>query len=290
MTQLRKISLSRRDFMQDPAAVISDGVWENDLPLSNVLDMNPQNVAQAISNSDPGSTQFYFDLGYVRYNVGLFFFANLRTSSLGFLDIYTSATDSSVATADYHFSGTTWPQDKVAGGLTPWGEWTLNGVYDGREYSAMGMPRFIVPEIPLTLRYGRVIIRDTTCVEPLQIGCFGVCELYESPNDFGPAPQITIVDGSNVQRSPFGSVFVNKRRIIRRFNFGFPAFFRDEMLAKTFGLSLMKGKSEPLVAITFPDDTESLEKMSVYGLVTNDGVLNNPFFNGWAQPIQIDQL
>ncbi len=190
----------------------------------------------------------------------------------------------------YEINTTSWPQDSVAGGNTVWGDFTLNGVYAIKEYQDLGMKRFLIPPSPVSARYIQVDIRDTTNPNGIQVGCFGASEVWESPNDFAPAPQITLVDESDVERVPFGSSYVNLRGKRRRFNYGFPALDKDEVLSKTLGLFLTKGRSEPLIIISYPDEEMSLEKTSVYGLVTNDGVISNPFFGHLSQPIQVDEL
>jgi hypothetical protein len=274
--------------MQDDKVVISGGFWS--LPVSNVINPLPQVVAQALTNLDSASTKFNVDLGYQRNYVGLFFFANLRTSGLGLMRLRASL-NSNMSSPTYDTGNvSSWPQDSVAGDFTPWGEWTLNGVYNSEEYLKLGMPRFFIPSVPVKCRYIRVEVFDQSASAPLQIGCFGACEVWESPIDFAPAPQITVLDESEITHVPFGSTFITQRGMRRRFNFGFPALGKSEILSKTLGLALLKGGSQPLVAVSFPDEGTSLEKTSVYGLVSQDGVISNPFFGHYAQPVQIDQL
>lgn len=274
--------------MQDKAVILSGGSWAVDL--NNILDINPQKVAEATSNVDWNSSQFKVDLGYQRNYIGLLFFANLRTTSSGLMRVRVSLnSDMSAPSYDTGFV-TTWPQDSVAGEFTAWGEWTLNGVYSSEEYEKLGFTRFFIPSSPVQGKYILVEIHNQTASSPVQIGCFGACEVWESPIDFAPAPQITILDESDVSRVPFGSSYITLRPTRLRFNFGFPALENDEVLSKTLGLALIKGKSQPLVAVSYPDQNESLEKTSVYGLITADGVLSNPFFGHYQQPIQIDSL
>lgn len=276
--------------MQDRYVVLSGGYWSNSMPLRNILDPRPSFVAEAISNLDWNSTAFMVDLGCIRNRIGLFFFANLHTSSLGYMRLKVSL-NSDMSSPTYQTGPVgTWPQDKDGNSIDPWGDWTLNGAYSSEEYEALGMTRFFVPSVPISGRYISVEIMDSGASQPLKIGCFGACEVWESPNDYGPAAQISILDESDITKVPFGSSYVTKRGIRRRFNFGFPAFEKNEMLSKTLGLALIKGKSQPLAVVMFPDEVGSLEKTSLYGLVSSDGVISNPFFGYYAQPIQIDQL
>ena len=285
----RKIILSRRDWMQEDGVSLYNGIWQPNSPLTNLLDPRPQLVTEAVSSQDWNSTKFDADLGYVR-KVGLIFFANLRASSLGFMRVRLSqVVDFSTNVYDTGYV-TCRPVDSTPFDYNVWGVWSMSGVYDENEYIALGMPRFFIPSSVVDARYVRVEVMDNSSVYPLQIGCFGVCEIWESPIDFAPAPQISLLDESDVNKIPYGSIFVTKRNIRRRFNFGFPALDNLEVNNKTLGLALIKGKSKPLVAISYPDDTANLEKLSIYGLISADGVLSNPFFGHYAQPIQMDQL
>lgn len=285
----RKILISRRDWMQETSACFSGGIWRSNLPLVNLLDIRPQFVAEAVDSRDWESTKFDADLGYVR-KVGVIWFANLRASSLGFMRVR-AGIDASFGTNVYD-SGivTCRPKDGVAFEDNAWGVWSMSGIYDENEYLALGMPRFFVPSVVIDIRYIRVEIMDNSASQALQIGCFGASEVWESTIDFAPAPQISLIDGSEVNSIPYGSTFVTKRNLRRRFNFGFPALDNSEVLSRTLGLALIKGRSKPLVVVSYPDDTENLEKTSAYGIVSLDGVLSNPFFGAYAQPIQVDQL
>jgi hypothetical protein len=287
----RKILVSRRDFCQSDGVSFDEsvGFWNGNLPKENMFDLNPQKVAETINSVDTACTKFKIDLGQTRNRVGVFWFANLHVSSLAFLRLRFSS-NSDMSSPSYEVNTTCWPQDTVAGTNTVWGDFSLNGVYSIEEYRDLGMKRFLIPSSPVLGRYIQVDIRDTTNPNGIQIGCFGASEVWESPNDFAPAPQITLIDESDVERVPSGSSYINRRMKRRRFNYGFPALDKDEVLSKTLGLFLVKGKSEPLVIISYPDDDNSLEKTSVYGLVTNDGIISNPFFGHYAQPVQVDEL
>lgn len=285
----RKILISRRDWMQEDSAILSGGVWRNESPLINLLDSRPQFVAEAVSSQDWNSTKFDADLGFLR-KIGLIFFANLRASYLGFMRVQVSQlSDFSTTVYDSGYVNCR-PVDGTAFENDAWGVWSMSGKYQEEEYISLGMPRFFIPSSVIDGRYVRVEVFDNSASQALQIGCFGVCEVWEATQDFAPAPQITIIDESFVDKIPFGSNFIVNRNIRRRFNFGFPAIENSEVLSRGLGLALIKGKSKPLVAISYPDDLNNLEKTSVYGLVTADGIFSNPFFGFYAMPIQIDQL
>lgn len=284
----RNILISRRDWMQEAVASISGGFWA--LPIANAVDPRPQFVAEATDNRDWGSTQFSFDLGYAR-QVGLFFFANLQTSPLGLMRLQVSLnSDHSAPSYDTGWT-TSWPPDGSAPfGPNPWGELALTHVYMPDEYEKLGYPRLLIPPSVIACRYGKIEIRDSTAASPLRIGCFGACEVWQPPLNFTYGWSLTPVDESDVQRVPFGATYVTERSMRRRLNLGFPALPEDEVLSRSLGLALIKGRSAPLVAAPFPDDADNLEKLALYGLVSQDGAISNPFVGHYAQPFQIDQL
>lgn len=286
---VRKIIITNRDWMQheDASFIAGNGSWA--LPLTNLLDARPQVVAEAVDSRDLNSTKFDVDLGGQR-KVGLIWFVGLNTTSMGLIAIK-AGTDPTFASNNYTASTTCWPQDSVAGENNGWGEWTLNGAYLYDTYAALGMPRFFVPPAVIACRYIRVEIRDTTNSGKLQIGCFGASEIWEPPLNFSYGWQITPIDESDIQRVPFGSTDVTQRGMRRRLNLGFPALPLSEVWARSFDLTLTKGRTKPLVVIPFSDTTEvtRLEKAGVYGFVSADSQLSNPYFERYAQPFQIDQ-
>lgn len=285
----RNILITRRDWMQDPAAALSGGNWRSDAPLINVLDRRPQFVAEAINNVDWNNTRFTADLGYTR-RVGLIYFANLRTTPMALISIK-AGTDATFTTNAYEVLTTAWPDDgSDPFGTNPWGELALTHTYMRDEYERLGMPRFFVPPAVIDCRYIQVQIMDSTADTPLQIGCFGACEVWEAPVNFDYGWTISPIDESDVRNVPFGSTYVTERGMRQRLSLGFGQLAEDEFLARSFGLALIKGRSQPLVIVPFPADTVNLEKRSLYGLVSKDSEISNPFFARYAQPFQVDQL
>jgi hypothetical protein len=184
-----------------------------------------------------------------------------------------------------------WPQDSTPGGYTPWGDFTLSGVYSMEEYLALNMPRFFLTSDPTELvQYVDVQVRDSASDTVLQIGCFGVSETYTPEIGIGYGWQVTPIDESDIQSVPFGSTTIVSRGMRRRLNLGLPGVREDEAWLKTFGLVLYKGKSQPVVVIPLPDDTAHLERRGLYGLQSQDGALANPFFETYAQNLQFDEL
>lgn len=285
----RNILITRRDWLRESVASIYGGVWTQ--PLSNLLDPRPQKVAEAADVRDWGSTTFDFDLGFTR-KVGLFFFANLRTTSMGLMRIR-AGTDPTFASNNYDSTPvSTWPpEDADAFDYNAWNEFALTHVYMADEYEKLGYPRALVPSAPIDCRYGRVEIMDSTNSEKLQIGCFGVYETWEPPINFGYGWSLGVIDDSRVESVPQGAVYVDRRATRRRLSLGFPAITEDETWQRALGVSLIKGRSAPLVAIPFGDaaDITKREKSAVYGRISQDGQLTNPFLGLYQQTFQIDQ-
>jgi hypothetical protein len=266
------------------------GFWSASKPLTNMLDLNPQRAAEAIDNRDTASTRFRVDLGMQR-NVGVIAFAGLRATSNGLFEMK-AGVDSTFAYNEYETGVVpTWPVDSVAGELDAYDRWTLNGVYTSDEYTAHGMPSVFIPPTRIGVRYIDVVIRDVTAVEPLTIGCFGVYDVWEPPINFEYDWKLTIVDDSVVTRVPRGSSFIDQRGIRKRLDLGLPVD-EDEVWTRGFGLALAKGKSVPFWVVPFSDTSEitKFEKAAVYGLVSTDTVLSNPFVGRYALPVQLEQL
>lgn len=284
----RRVIIGRRDWMQQPGVTLSGGFWR--LPLTNMLDARPQIVAEAENNKDWACTRFDVDLG-VQRKVGLFWFVNLRATSLGLLQLIASL-NSDLSSPTYDTGVTTpWPQDSTAGENNAWGQWTLNGVYPTDDYAALGFPRFFLPDDPIDARYIRVIVRDSAADEPLQIGCFGASEIWEAPIELTPNWQWGAADESNISRVPMGSTYVDQAGTRRRLNLGFPMLPEDDVWSRSYSFPLVKGRSEPLVILPFaqPSDVTRLEKVAVYGRLSQDTPLSNPFVGRYAQTFQIDQ-
>lgn len=285
-----RLLATRFDWMQDSRASFDAtvGFWRE--PLTNMLDMNPQLAAEAVDNRDPASTRFVADLGMQR-NVGMIGFAGLRSTSMGLLEM--NAGLDPTFTSNLYETGvvSTWPVDSVAGELDAYDRWTLNGVYNEDEYLALGMPRVFIPPARVGIRYIQIIIRDVTMVGPLTIGCFGVYDVWEPPINFEYNWTISPVDDSDIARVPRGSSFIDQRGIRKKLNLGLPVD-EDEAWTRGFGLVLAKGKSVPFWVVPFSDTNQitRFEKAAVYGLVSQDSVLSNPFVGRYALPVQIEQL
>lgn len=285
----RNFLMTRRNWAVEGDADFMDayGVWNF---RAKMLDARPQVVAEAPDNRDWSATQFAMDFGVIR-KVGLIYLINLRTSPLGLIEI-TAGTDSTFATYNYHVVTTTWPPDEADEfDYNAWDEFGLTHVYQPEEQLKLGYPRVFIPASVIDCRYIKVEIRDSTCVAPIQVGCFGACEVWEAPINFEFGWSVTPMDESDVQRVPFGTSEITERGMRRRLNVGFPSIDEDDFWVRPFGIALIKGRSQALVAAPLADAAEvaRLEKAAVYGMVSNDSQLSNPFFGIWRTPFQVDQ-
>lgn len=289
----RNILITRRNWVVDPAASFIEtyGVWNF---RANMLDARPQVVAEAPENRDWTGTRFAMDLGLTR-RVGLIYLVNLLVSPLALIEI-SAGNDPTFVTNLYHTLTTGFPpEDAEPFEENAWGEIALTQVYLPDEQAKLGYPRIFIPPAAVDCRYILVEIRDSTAFDPICIGCFGACEVWEAGINFEFGWAVTAMDESDIARVPFGTSEVTERGMRRRLNVGFPSIVEDEdtreMWRQAFTVAITRGKSLPLVAAPLPDvdDITRLERSAVYGLVSNDSQLSNPFIGVWRFPFQIDQ-
>lgn len=279
--------ITRRDFITDPAASFSGGNWLT--PFSVLTDPRPQTVMMARSPA-PDDTTFTIDLG-VQRTVGLFHFQRLGTTRFGFLRLR-FGNDPTFATTTYD-SGliTAWPRDKAIGANDPWGQFSPDGLIVADEYAAMGLPRFLIPPAPIDGRYIRVDIEDTTNSQPPYIGCFGACETWSPIQSPAFGWGIATVDESDVQTVPYGSRFIVPRSKRRRLSLGFNATLSESEVANIiYGWCLLVGKSRPFIISVFPDDTPAVEKRTIWGTLSQDPEITNPYYARYSMPLTLEQL
>lgn len=278
--------ITRRDWMVESTTTMNGGNWLT--PFSSLIDPRPQTVIQAAS-VDPESTMFTVDFGAQRNNIGIIGFQRLMVTSLATMRVRVG-TDASFTTNQYD-SGivSAWPQDKTPFSIDVWGNISLNGTYDPDEYVALGLPRYFVPTTPVVGRYVKVEIFDTTAAVPCQIGCFGVYETWEPEQvDFGWS--ITWIDESDVQTVPYGSRFIIPRGKRRKLSIGLSSIKTTDLMSKVQGWAGIIGKSRPVVMSIFPDDKPNLEKRTIYGTLTDDIAISNPYFARYQVPLTLEQL
>lgn len=280
--------LGRRDHAAHRDAVFSDGAWVTSF--STLIDPRPQVVFQAVS-PEPESTRFTLDFGALR-TIGLFHFQRLTVTSLATMRLR-AGNDPTFATNVFDTGTVTgWPRDKQPFTITPWGELTLNGVYEPEEYFAFGMPRFFIPPQPVLVRYVKVEIFDATAAVPAQIGNFGAYETWQPQfSEFGWS--LTFIDESEIQSASYGSRFIVPLGKRRRINIGlsFGSAAGEQMVKeKVIGWLAITGKSTPTVIAVFPDDTLHVEKRAIYGTIVDDVALANPSYAFYQMPITLEQL
>jgi len=229
------------------------------------------------------------DLGTQRNNIGMFHFQRLMVTNGATLRIR-AGDDITFATGTYDTGiVSAWPQDKTPFTISPWGDLTISGTYEPEEYIALGLPRYFIPTAPIVARYVKVEIFDTAAAVPAQIGCFGVCETW-SPQQIDFGWSVTWVDESDVQTVPYGSRFIIPRGKRRKLHIGMSSVTTSDLMSKVLGWVGMIGKSRPVVIAIFPDDTPNLEKRAVYGTLTDDVEITNPYFARHQVPLTLEQL
>ncbi len=264
----RNLVVTRFDWGQSPDASASGAGWEANAPVTNVLIARPQ--LTAISTG--GSASVTIDLGGTRL-IGLVHLQNLITGSDGSVIVSAGA----------------WS----TGAVDAW------AVDDPLEWSALGRPRFFLPPEPVEANSISVDITAGSS-STIALGFVGACEIWESPINMEYGWGITPIDLADVQRVPFGSVFVIRRGITRRLNLGV-GFLRqggiyglgvtdDNVFSQTLAAAVISGRSLPIAVVPMPDDVANLERTSVWGLSSHDQPFSNPFFATWQTSYQIDQL
>lgn len=265
----RYVIVSRFDWGQEAGAAISGGSWTTTDNGSNILIPRPQVVSIA-----GGSVSFSLNFAGSR-QVDIIHFQDLVTDPGGTM---------SVSAGSYN-SGTvnSWATD-------------TNGIYDSHEYTGLGRPRIFVLPTPVTASSVSVNISSAGLT---QVGYMGACEAWQAPINMSYDWSITVKDLSNIDRVPFGSTFITQRPHVRVLNFGVD-FLRqegiygtgigDEIFSGPLKVAVINGKSLPIIACPLPDDTNNLERTSVWGLSTADQQFSNPFFATWNTTFQIEQL
>lgn len=268
----RRILISRYNFV--PLGTLSGGSWSADDPLNNLQDINPQKPAIAAS-ADPADTQFTFDIGFGQA-FGLFHFANLNVDSGAKIRLR--------AGSDPTFAVNTYDSGTVDA-------WPKHGVdqYPSDEFIALGRPRCFIPPAVIAARYIKVEITNATTVP--QIGVFAACQVLEPSRNISYDWSIVPADESDVRRVPFGSTYVTAHSTRRRkLAFGIKALPQDETIHLFLSAATALGKSTPLVVSPTPDDTDNLERLTVYGTFSQDPQFSNPFFGQFQHVYAVDQL
>lgn len=277
----RNLIIGRRNWVSE--GTLSGGDWNT---LSNIQEINPQ-IATAANGTATADTKFRVDFG-VNRTVGVVFFANLLTRTVCTLRVWASIN----GVTPVWDTGTVsaWPIDSTPGGLNPWGVTTPTGAYNAEFYEALGFPRFFVPTTPFVARYIDVELADTGSPDPIRIGKFGACEIWESPINFEFGWKLSVLDESEILVVPGGSMFPRLRNVRRRLSFGVGGINESEFLARQLDLTMVMGQHNPFPVVPFPDAGGDLEKLAMYGRFSAAPEFTNPFFGLYAQTFQIDQM
>ncbi len=273
---VRKIIFSDHDWAKTGS--FSGGSWINQAPLSNLIDIRPQNVAQATDNTE-ASTQFIIDLT-TDLSVGIIYFSNLFTDVACTMQVKV-ATDSGITSLVYD-----------SGSVNAWAS-DGDGVLDEDEVIALGRIRVFILPAPVVGRYVQVLFSQTSATTPLRIGCLNICSVFEPEYPAEVGGSFSVIDESSIDRVLYGSSFVIRRGIRNRLNIGLPAVIRGEAFKDLLRLARIRGKSKPLNVCIFPDDFSpslGLERFSIFGLMNNDNLISNPHFGIYSQAFSIDQL
>ncbi len=260
----RNAIITTFDFVQDPLVSVNGGNWDLQLPAANVLTPQPQIVAQV---SVDLSVTFTIALGAPRL-VGLIHLQRLITTSSGTVRVIAGSYDSGTVGA--------WPTDGA-------------GVYPPLLHASLGRSRIFIPAVPVLAN--SVSFTITTTAIPIQLGYVGVCGILEMPSNMLIGNVRAVVDESQVDSVPFGSTYITLRAKRRRLDFAMPPLREDNGDAyAVMDLQLVNGRSSPVVVVKFPDDTNNLERNTIWGLITSDQPTTNSFYGHADATFQITQL
>jgi hypothetical protein len=137
-----------------------------------------------------------------------------------------------------------------------------------------------------------------------QIGYVGVCSIWQAAVNMSYGWSISVIDLSDVQRTPFGSTYVTRRGVVRRINVGIdflrqPGIYgegaTDEIFAMDtggLGTGVVQGQGNmPVAVVPFPDaDMPTITRTSVAGWGSSQQQFTNPFFATWQATFQVDQM
>lgn len=279
----REIILGRRNWIREPGVTFTSVFGTPALPIANLQTIRPQEVAEWAVGSN---IQFQIDLGAVR-RIGAFSFANLRTTKEATIRVKLTTNGTTIVYDTGVVSA--WPMDTTSPGTDPWGVATATGTYNDELQEALGFPRIFIPNaIQTTGRYIDVYILSPGL---LQVGVMGIWEIWEPPENFAINWSMDIVDESLLTNGGYGSTYIVERGIRRRLNFAFPAITEDEVMARELDYTLVMGKRRPVLAVPFPDAAgDYLEKTAVYGMISNNSQIANPFVGYYTQNFQVEQL
>jgi hypothetical protein len=266
---MTNVLLSKMDWAQDPGATIIGGLWLSKLPATNLLKLQPQAVAQAVATS----LNFTLDLGATR-TIDLVHFQRLVVESGATIRVTAGSYDSGTVSA--------WPSDAF-------------GTYDPYFFAWLGRQRIFL--FPSSQNVSSISVSIAASAAPIQIGFMGACERWEQPKDMEIHFEPKMIDEADIQRLPGGSSYVTLRGKRRALEFGSgpiddpPASISSRSnFTQALQLALVNGKSAPVIAIPFPDDTANLERNAVWGLISTDmafdGFMTAYYHTTW----QIEQL
>jgi len=267
---IRNVLISDLDWTQEISGFFDGGNWEPLAPLSNLLSLNPQFVAQSVNNSE-ASTQFIYHLDSEK-SIGLIYFSNLLTSSTCAMEVKIIDETNTIVRYD-------------SGIVLAWAN-ESNVAFREDEVVALGRNRIFIPPAPVMGKYIQVLFSQPSHPTPLKIGCMNICSVYEPVYPFEIGFSITVLDESNIDRVQYGSTYITPKGKRHRFNFGLPFGEKDLMrIIRT------KGKSKPFNICLIPESSSFVpERYSLYGLMSQDNPINNPMFGVYSQNFSIEQI
>lgn len=252
-------------------ATLFGGGWQPGLPLENIRDIDWRYVAESVDNN-PLNTAFGVEHTDGELTTGLIHIGGIQTVG------------PAISTATMRvitYNGADLPN--YDSGVIP--VWTGTQA----EWDALGRNKYIVLPQPLAVQTFTVDFVIPSGV--LQVGCVGSYLTISSSHNLKYGWSVGAVDPSDIGRIPGGSPFITKQTVRRRLTFGLPINAQTDDIASFQTQMSINGRSQPIVAVLFPDDANlSVERRAIYGTQADDPILAQLNFRQYETNFVLDQI
>lgn len=257
-------------------ATLSEGVWIETLPLTNLLTREMGRIARSLT-AEPSATKFRADLGG-REAVRVFAALN-HNIGLGGDYRLTGSNDAGLATPDYD-SGwlPVWPAVYPFGTIE-WGApnfWERTLTRAERE----GYPKHLIHLLPTTqrLRYWRLEISDAGNPDGfISAGRLFVADAWQPTNGVAFGSGIGWEDATTFQESLSGAEYADEKPPFRVVQLTTHFMGTDEALAAAFEIQRRAGTSKEVLYIADPDDTTHAIRRRFPGRLRTLSRIENPY-------------
>ena len=129
----------------------------------------------------------------------------------------------------------------------------------------------------------------------------GICSIWQAPIGMQFGWGVTVSDLSTLDRVTFGTPYPTQKQGLRLLNMSFNWLRQggiygtgtDQVFSGTSAplqSAIIAGKARPIAGVPFPDDTDTVERLSVGGFINTDQAFANENFATWQTAFQIQQM